>query len=195
MFTSRAEHRLLLRPDNAADRLTPLARELGLVDDLRWRLFEERERGLAEADARISTSKAGGEPLTRAVKRPQFGVNDLRKALGESVRGAWPAGVLETALAERQYAGYIERARAEARRQAEMERRSIPDWIDFAVVDGLRTEARHALLRFRPATFGQASRLEGVTPADLTVLLVAMRKGPPPVVCVCGGCNECEAAE
>ena len=198
MFTSRAEHRLLLRPDNAADRLTPMGRELGLVDDRRWRLFEDRERGLAEVDARIATGKLDGEPLERVVKRPGFGVADLAAALGESVRGAWPAGLLETALAERQYAGYIERARAEARRQAEMERRLIPGWIDFAAVVGLRTEARHSLLRFRPATFGQASRLEGVTPADLTVLLVTMRKGPPDPAgaCVCDGtCAVCAGRE
>jgi tRNA uridine 5-carboxymethylaminomethyl modification enzyme len=192
MFTSRAEHRLLLRPDNAADRLTPLGRELGLVDDLRWGVFDERERGLAEADARIATGVLEGTPLERAVKRPGFSVGDLHDALGDSVRGRWQAGVLETALAERQYAGYIDRAKAEAKRQAAMERRRIPDWLDFTIVDGLRTEARHALLRFKPATFGQASRLEGVTPVDLTVVLVAMKKGPPAHVCACDGtCAAC----
>jgi tRNA uridine 5-carboxymethylaminomethyl modification enzyme len=192
MFTSRAEHRLLLRPDNAADRLTPMGRELGLVGDLRWTVFEERERGLAEADARIATASDGGTPLEKAVKRPGFTVSDLRAAIGESVRGEWPAGVLETALAERQYAGYIDRAKAEAKRQAAMEQRRIPDWIDFAIVEGLRAEARAALLRFAPKTFGQASRLEGVTPADVTVLLVAMKKGPPSDACVCdGSCAVC----
>jgi len=129
---------------------------------------------MALAESAIDAARLGGEPLGAALKRPGFGADDLRRAID----GAWTRGVLETVLAGRQYAGYIDRQRAEARRQASMEERRVPGWLDVSRVPGLRTEARGAIERFRPATFGQASRLEGVTPADLTVLLVAMKRGP-----------------
>lgn len=173
MFTSRAEHRLMLRSDNSADRLTAKGREWGLVCDVRWRVFEDRRAELARVDAEIEAARIDGEALGHALKRPGFGVGALREAVG----GEWSRGVLETVLAERQYAGYIARQRAEIKRQAQMEHRSVPGWIDYERVAGLRTEAKNALVRFAPATFGQASRLEGVTPADVTVLLVAAKKG------------------
>ena len=111
------------------------------------------------------------------MKRPGFSEADLAAALGDGWDADRDRGVLTTVLAERQYAGYIARQRAEAKRHEAMEGRRIPAWLAFGGVSGLRTEARLALERFRPATFGQASRLEGVTPADLTVLMVACRKG------------------
>jgi len=177
MFTSRAEHRLVLRSDNSADRLTGKGRGWGLVDDERWRIYQSRERGLERARAGIEAARVGGESLGHAMKRPGFSERDLAAALGGGWDVARDWGVLTTVLAERQYAGYIARQRAEARRHAAMEGRRIPGWLEFGGVSGLRTEARLALERFRPATFGQASRLEGVTPADLTVLMVASRRG------------------
>ncbi len=173
MFTSRAEHRLMLRSDNSADRLTPKAREWGLVGDARWRLYGARRAALDDLNARIDAVRVDGAELGHAMKRPGFGVDELQRAVG----GAWTRGVLETALAERQYAGYIARQRAEIKRHAQMEHRRVPGWIDYSRLAGLRTEAKNALLRFAPATFGQASRLEGVTPADVTVLLVAAKRG------------------
>ena len=178
MFTSRAEHRLILRPDNSADRLTPMGRELGLVDDRRWGVFERRVRGLRDAAARLAEARVDGVAASHAMKRQGFGVENLALVLGASDAGAWDRGVLATTLAERQYEGYIARQQAEMKRHSAMERRTIPEWMDYALVPGLRTEAREALGRFRPATFGQASRLEAVTPADVTVLLVAMKRGP-----------------
>ncbi len=179
MFTSRAEHRLLLRSDNTADRLTPLGRELGLVDDERWAVFERRREELDATRSAIDASRLGDQPLSRAIKRPGFSAGDLRDALGAAGKRV-AGGVIETVLAERQYEGYITRQRAEIARHAEMERRRIPAWLDPTTLPGLRTEARQALVRFSPETLGQAGRLEGVTPADVTLLLVAMRRGPNP---------------
>ncbi len=173
MFTSRAEHRLMLRSDNSADRLTAKGWEWGLIGEARWRVFERRREELERLGRAIDGARVEGEALGRAIKRPGFGVEELARAVG----GAWSRGVLGTALAERQYEGYIARQKAEIKRHAQMEHRRVPGWIDYERVAGLRSEAKHALTRFAPATFGQASRLEGVTPADVTVLLVAAKKG------------------
>jgi len=198
MFTSRAEHRLTLRADNAADRLTPIGRRLGLVDDARWRLFEARREARALIESMVDSARVDGEPLAHRLKRPGFGERDLLAALDlpriQPVGSAlWRAfsrwarspdracvmrAAARTVLADRQYAGYLDRQRAEIRRQREMERRAIPGWLDYGAVTGLRAEARAALARFRPATYGQASRLEGVTPADVSLVMIAARRGP-----------------
>jgi len=172
MFTSRAEHRLLLRADNAADRLTPLGRRLGLVDDRRRRAHEARRERIEALDAAIDSTRIDAEPLSLLVRRQGFDADALRRA----VPGDWSDAVIETVLAERRYAGYIERQRAEVKRQAAMERRRIPAQLDYALVPGLRAEAREVLARFRPTTFGQAQRLEGVNPADVSILLVEAQR-------------------
>ncbi len=172
MFTSRAEHRLLLRADNAADRLTPLARELGLIDDERWRLHQRRREQLDRLNAIVDRAKQGDVALADLLRRPEFTVHDLASAVDEPFDRA----VLETLHADRAYAGYIARQRAEIKRSADMERRRVPESLDFTTIPGLRAEARQALLRFRPDTFAQAARLEGVTPADISILLVHTRR-------------------
>lgn len=184
MFTSRAEHRLMLRADNAADRLTPLGRELGVVDDARWRVFEERREAIELLNRTLDTVNVGDQRLADRVKRPNYGVADLVNDLNDS-RFPIPDSRLAqtTVLAERQYEGYIRRQRAEIKRQSEMERRRIPDSFRYDAVHGLRAEARIALSRFRPETIGQAGRLEGVNPADITLLLVSLervRRGSAP---------------
>jgi len=170
MFTSRAEHRLLLRSDNTADRLTPRGREWGLVDDERWGVFERRRAELESVNTSIDAAVVRGEALADVIKRPGYAVEHLAADLGTD---RWSRAVLVTALAERQYAGYIKRQHALVKRLEETERRRLPVTIDYRAVKGLRTEAREALERFRPETFGQAGRLEGISPADLTLLLVA----------------------
>ena len=108
--------------------------------------------------------------------RPEFSPRDLASALAKAGHAFDPAALL-TLLADRQYAGFITRQRAEIKRQADLERRRLPAHVDFASIPSLRAEARQALARFRPETFGQAGRLEGITPADLTILAVLARKG------------------
>jgi tRNA uridine 5-carboxymethylaminomethyl modification enzyme len=178
MFTSRAEHRLLLRPDNAADRLTPVAEEIGLLSGeagrVRRALLAERRGQMAALNAAIDAGRLGGEPLDLVIRRPEFTLEQLRPLFGDGVR--FSRGVWATAFADRKYAAYGQRQKAEIRRSVEMESRRLPAGLEYARFDALRAEARQALTRFRPATFGQAGRLEGITPADLTLLAVLVEK-------------------
>ncbi|MCL4221680.1 MAG: tRNA uridine-5-carboxymethylaminomethyl(34) synthesis enzyme MnmG [Phycisphaerales bacterium] len=197
MFTSRAEHRLMLRSDNADDRLTGVAEELGLLGQtelgaLRRRVHARRReqlRGVWEAlrGANAAGSRASGAPGDRAEgSRASLGNGDLLKSLRraeatwEDVQRLVGVGfdreVLETVLAEVRYEPYIERERREVARRAETERRRIPEWIRWEECATLRHEARQALARFRPDTLGQAGRLEGITPADLTLVAVLARR-------------------
>jgi tRNA uridine 5-carboxymethylaminomethyl modification enzyme len=202
MFTSRAEYRLLLREDNADQRLTPVGRELGLVDDARWGAFEAKleqivsERGrlagivvhtddLTEADRRILGAGFRREcTAADLLKRPELGYRDiaslavvgdgrLREALGEE-----QAEQVELQLeVEARYAGYIERQEREIERFSRQESLALPDDFDYANVAGLSNEARQRLQAARPDTLGQAARLEGVTPASISLLLIHLKKG------------------
>lgn len=178
MFTSRAEHRLLLRADNTADRLTPMAKELGLLGTdlgaLRCSIYEARQRQIAAMNHEIDTRRVGDEPLAKAIKRPEFGEEDLREALN----GDYDFAAIQTVHADRSYADYVVRQENEIRRQRDLERRKLPQWFEYKAIQGLRKEAVEALTRYEPSTFGQAGRLEGVTPADLSILAVHAKRGP-----------------
>lgn len=183
MFTSRAEHRLLLRADNAADRLTPEAIRLGLLDStelgrLRRRVFEDRRSRMADLNRVIETVRIEGARLADIVRRPEFSPAHLAEAVSRSgwAEAAGDAAAVFTVHTDRFYASYIERQHAEIRRQAELERRRIPATLDYLSLPSIRAEARAALQRFRPETLGQAARLEGLTPADITLLSVLIRR-------------------
>ncbi len=178
MFTSRAEHRLLLRSDNAPERLTPVAIELGLLANtdlgrLRRDLFAGGRADASELNARIDGAKSDGEPISKLLRGPDFSLEQTRAAVGPL---AISERVWNTVYADRRYATYIERQHTQIRRQAELEHRRIPDHLNYTLMPTLRAEARHALHKFRPRTFGQAGRLEGITPADLTLLAVLVHK-------------------
>jgi tRNA uridine 5-carboxymethylaminomethyl modification enzyme len=177
MFTSRAEHRLLLRIDNADLRLTPFGRDVGLVDDERWARFEARQRRYRANLGRVRAAK---------VRRADGGVRSLAAALcsPRSSLGAMATdGVVHLDLdpAQREldvssvetairYAGYLERQAGQVARARRDEARTIPDGIEYAEIPGLSSESVERLRQVRPETLGQASRIPGVTPAAAAAL-------------------------
>ncbi len=201
MFTSRAEYRLTLREDNADLRLTPVGRELGLVDDERWARFNAKQAAVANERRRLEsiTLPAGRldgvdacltvttlqRECTAAdlLRRPEFNYNAIA---GLAAVGAMPAANLDgdeqreqVALqleVQAKYAGYIERQEREIAKHAKQEMLRLPEDIDYAEVDGLSNEARQRLVAARPVTVGQASRLEGMTPSAVSLLLIHLKK-------------------
>ena len=202
MFTSRAEHRLLLREDNADLRLTPLGRELGLVDDERWRLFEDKRRLSDQEFQRLNATRVkpadvpqewtnrvlggGGAPLSRdysafeLLLRPEVNYNDLLEIIGApnwpEVDDRVPSQVRAQIEVRAKYAGYIERQQDEIDRQQRNEDTRLPEDLDYLQVAGLSHEVRQKLAEARPATVGQASRMPGLTPAAISILLVHLKK-------------------
>jgi len=205
MFTSRAEYRLLLREDNADLRLTPFGRELGLVDDRRWQIFElkreaieqEQQRlqgvlvrpeGLDARDREILGTMQKASRAAELLRRPEIDYAALT-ALSAVGRGCWQEKLAAESMADElatqvvrqleiqaRYAGYIDRQQREIDRHARQEALALPGDIDYASVTGLSTEARARLESTRPATLGQASRLEGMTPAAVSLLLIHLKK-------------------
>jgi tRNA uridine 5-carboxymethylaminomethyl modification enzyme len=173
MFTSRAEHRLSLRADNADERLTPLAREHGLVDDRRWAAFETAREAMASLRRSIDAARIDGQAGSAWARRPDATLERLASA----VQGPVDVPLLDRVMTDLRYEGYLVRQRAEIRRQRESEHAPIPTDFDPMAVQGLRQEAREVMRRFRPATLGQASRLAGVNPADVALVALWLRRG------------------
>jgi len=202
MFTSRAEHRLLLREDNADARLTPLGRRLGLVCDERWRLFNikqeavaaERERlagiVLQPADTRIDQPDGAALPALRReqralelLKRPDTGYAWLiglarvgARIPGPSEYAELSAQIEEQVEVEARYSGYVRRQQDEIERSRHTAEVTLPDDLDYAAIHGLSHEVRQKLSQQRPSTVGQASRIPGVTPVAVSLLLVHLQK-------------------
>ena len=172
MFTSRAEYRLLLRQDNADLRLTPLGRRLGLVDDRRWSATQQKIALLAEAKTFAETERLDGTRLSKWLRRPEA----TAAALPEPLRSRFPAEIWSLLETDFKYDGYIRRQEAQVERARAGENRPLPPDLDYAVVPELRAEARQKLATIRPATFGQAGRISGITPADLGLLEIWLRK-------------------
>ena len=194
MFTSRAEYRLQLREDNADARLTPIGRELGLVDDLRWQAFARKRDAVAAETARLAglwaaPNNALGAALARdlgievsrennaldLLRRPELNYARLLQVpeMGPAVDDAKVAEQVEIAT---KYAGYLGRQRDDIARQQRNEATAIPTDFDYAQVRGLSAEVLQKLSRVQPQTVGQAQRVPGVTPAAISLLLVHLER-------------------
>ncbi|MDV6342904.1 tRNA uridine-5-carboxymethylaminomethyl(34) synthesis enzyme MnmG [Nitrosomonas sp. Is35] len=195
MFTSRAEYRLQLREDNADLRLTETGRKLGLIDDQRWEAFSNKQEAIIKEQQRLDSIRVlpGTLPeqdalrvlgkgiereytLTELLKRPDVTYETLMTlpGAGEPVASAQVAEQVEI---QAKYHGYIQRQQEEVSRQAQYENTLLPKEIDYCVVKGLSNEVQQKLNQHKPETIGQASRISGVTPAAISLLLVHLKRG------------------
>ena len=179
MFTSRAEYRLTLREDNADLRLTETGRKLGLVDDWRWGAFSRKRDAIAAEQQRlrstyVSTGFQQKQSIIDTLRRPEMTYANL------VTDGAVAPEVAEQVEIQAKYEGYIERQREEVLRRKKLESQPLPEEFDYAQVRGLSIEVQQKLNRHRPETIGQASRISGVTPAAISLLLVHLKRGFQP---------------
>jgi tRNA uridine 5-carboxymethylaminomethyl modification enzyme len=172
MFTSRAEYRLLLRHDNADRRLTPIGRRVGLVNDDDWARLEGKEKAIADLTSSLRSGRHENSSLEHWLRRPDCDWQQLC-AFQPCLR-EWDSrpNVVEQVTLEAKYSGYIHRQAQQVERFQRLESKPIPAQFDFTAVPQLRAEAREKLARIRPASLGQASRISGISPADLAVLLI-----------------------
>jgi tRNA uridine 5-carboxymethylaminomethyl modification enzyme len=200
MFTSRAEHRLVLREDNADARLTPVGRDLGLVDDARWTFFEAKRAAVRDELERLRklrlravdipavwTARVLGDATIardctalELLRRPEVSYPDLIELAGAPAADAADERLAEQVWrdveAQASYAGYIERAEQEIERQRHHEELRLPGDLDYRALAGLSNEIRQKLAEARPGTLGQAARLPGVTPVAVSILLVHLKR-------------------
>lgn len=189
MMTSRSEYRLVLRQDNADERLTPIGRELGLISDGRWQKFQEKQEQKKQELRRVmetvlppteelnqilvsrgTSPVSTGARLSELLKRPQISYADLTAV--DSGRPCLPKAVLESVEIQLKYEGYIRRQLADIEEMRRVESKSLPKDINYQEIRGLRLEAVEKLEKVRPANLGQAGRVSGVSPADITVLMI-----------------------
>jgi tRNA uridine 5-carboxymethylaminomethyl modification enzyme len=175
MFTSRAEHRLLLRQDNADIRLSYIGNQIGLLSDRNGAVLADKVRRIDTELARLESTRVGTELLAQMLRRPEVRYADL-----PSRDDSLPAAVVEQVEISIKYAGYIKRQESETARSSSLEGKQIPENFDYGTVPSLRMEARQKLNQIRPATIGQASRISGVSPSDIGILLVWLKRAAAP---------------
>ena len=170
MFTSRAEYRLRLRHDNADRRLTPLAQRLGLIGAERWQRFQAKDAEIVRVSQLLETTRHEQVTLARILRRPETTWHDVIGLLPELV--AVPRDVAEQVTCDAKYSGYLAREDVDVERQRRLANKRIPASFDFGAISQLRAEAREKLSRVQPASLAQASRISGITPADIALVMI-----------------------
>jgi len=171
MFTSRAEYRLLLRQDNADLRLSQIGHEIGLLPDRNYQKYKAKDELINNEIIRLSATYYESDSLAKKLSRPEINYKDLpnrNETLSDEV--------IQQVEITVKYAGYIERQELEVKKFKTLEDKTIPDAFDFSTVPSLRLEARQKLTKIRPSTIGQAARISGVSPADISILMVCLKR-------------------